>query len=119
MATIVVNATLTATHLGLSLRVSDQVTQAVERKWSYTQAIGTSEEAITIPGDIATLGYASFTNMDATNYVTIGPDSGGAMVAAMRLKAGESAVLRLSPGASYRAQANTAAVNLDINVFND
>lgn len=119
MATIALNSTLTATHLNMNLRASLQVTQSIERKWSYTQAVGTSEEVITIPGDIATLGVAWFTNMDDTNYVDVGPEVGGALEEAFRLKAGESFPIRLVPGTTYRAKANTSAVDLDITVFSD
>ena len=119
MATIVVNSTVTAQHLNRTTRASMQVTQAVSRSWSYTQVIGTSEEAISIGGDISTLGLATFTNMDSANYVVVGPDSGGSMVGAIRLKAGESFTVRLNPGTSYRAQANGSPVDLDITVYND
>lgn len=119
MATIALNSVLTATHLNRTFRASVQITQSVERAWSYTQAIGTSEEVITIPGDITTLGIAWFTNKDATNYVDVGPEVTGALEEAFRLKAGESFPIRLVPGLTYRAKANTSPVDLDITVFAD
>jgi hypothetical protein len=71
-------------------------------------SVGTSEEDIAF-GDVSTRGFAILQNLDDTNYVTWGPVSGGSMVAAGRLKPGETAILRLDPAASYKWQANTAA----------
>ncbi len=76
-------------------------------------SIGTSEEVVAFT-DIGTLGYCYIKNLDTTNYVTFGPESGAAMVAVGRLKAGESCVLRLEPGITFRMKANTAAVKVQI-----
>lgn len=81
-------------------------------------SVGTSEEALTF-GDISTLGYVALRNLDTTNYVDIGPESGGAMVAMIRLKAGNVAIMRLKPGITVRAQANTAAVKLQVWALED
>lgn len=84
-----------------------------------TVNVGTSEEAISL-GDITTNGWALIKNLDSTNYVTWGPESGGAMVALGRLEAGEVALLRLTPSAlTLRMQANTAACDVLIQVFED
>lgn len=80
--------------------------------------IGTSEEAISF-GDVSTPGWAFIRNIDATNYVDIGPDSGGSMVAACRLKPGEGFAIRLHPSSTWRGQANTAAVDLVFAVLED
>lgn len=80
--------------------------------------VGTSEEVISA-GDVATLGYVAFQNLDSTNYVDIGPESGGAMVPLIRLEAGDAAILRLKPGITIRAQANTASVKLEMLLLND
>lgn len=81
-------------------------------------SVGTSEEALTF-GDISTLGYMALRNLDTTNYVDIGPESGGAMVPMVRLKAGNVAIMRLKPGITVRAQANTAAVKLQVWALED
>lgn len=81
-------------------------------------SIGTSEETISA-GDVATLGYVAFKNLDATNYVDIGPDSGGSMVGMVRLEAGDVGIFRLKPGITLKAQANTAAVKLQMLLLND
>jgi hypothetical protein len=84
------------------------------------QSIGfAADEAITVIGDLSTLGVAAFQNLDATNYVEIGPDSGGALVGFIRLEPGEFATMRLKPGITIRAQANTAAVKLRVWILND
>ena len=88
------------------------VNQAVARGGNPgTVSVGTAEQVLTF-GDLTTPGYCLMQNLDATNYVAVGPTSSGAMVAALRLLAGEYALLRLAPAAVYRAKAHTAAVNL-------
>lgn len=84
-----------------------RLTQTGQGAHGPVVGVGTSEEVIDL-GDVATPGFCVLQNLDDTNYVTWGPESGGAMVAAGRIKAGETAVLRLDPSATYRWQANTA-----------
>lgn len=85
--------------------------QSTLGSYSSTVNVGTSEEVIAT-GDIGTFGYAFFRNTDAANYVDVGPESGGAMVGFLRIKAGQVAGMPLKPGITIRAQANTAAVKL-------
>jgi hypothetical protein len=68
---------------------------------------------------LTTPGWAYFKNLDDTNYVQHGPESGGAMVAYGRLEAGEPAGLRLDPGVTVRMLANTAACLVQILVLED
>lgn len=98
---------------------TDRIDQSAIGMEAGVQTIGTSEEVVTVTSDVATLGVAAFQNLDATNYVEIGPESGGAMVGFIRLEAGESATMRLKPGITIRAQANTAAVKLKKWILND
>lgn len=81
------------------------------------QTIGTTEELLAV-GDVATKGYARFMNIDATNYVEIGSYVAATFYPLIKLKAGETAVCRLSAVTVY-ARANTAAVNLDYMIFSD
>lgn len=81
-------------------------------------AIGTTEEVVAL-GDITTIGWAYIQNIDATNYVQWGPESGGAMVVAGRLEAGEGIVVRLEPSTTYRMKADTAACDVILQVFED
>lgn len=91
------------------------------RKADAVQNIGTTAEALSIHADLTTLGWAHFTNHDTTNYVEIGRDVTGTFYPLVRLNAGESAMFRLSQGiaASLFARANTAAVDLEMNILND
>lgn len=79
------------------------------------QTIGTTEEAVAV-GDVGTLGFARFMNIDATNYVEIGSFVAATFYPLIKLKPGESCVCRLSAVTVY-ARANTAAVRLDYMIF--
>ena len=71
-------------------------------------------------GDVpaGSLGWAFFTNHDATNYVEV--SSGTGLQAFLRLEANESAgPFRLAPAAVLYATANTAAVSLEYLVIED
>ena len=79
--------------------------------------IGTSEESVSL-SELGTEGFAWFQNLDDTNYVQWGPDSGGSMVAVGRMKAGEVAgPFRLEPGLTLKMKANTAACKVLAYVF--
>jgi len=102
-----------------------QVSQAPVRK-TFTQtgvgqfdvkpSIGTSEESITFT-DIATNGWAMFTNMDATNYVEWGFSTG---VYGGKMKAQESAgPFRVNPGATIYLKANTGACRVRVVMYED
>ena len=80
--------------------------------------VGTSEEVISF-AELTTLGVVQITNLDGTNFVDFGPESGGAMVAAVRIKAGEVWQFRLVPGVTYRAKADTLACNVLFMGFNN
>lgn len=96
------------------------IDQSVARMYSNTQVIGfAAEEVIAVGSDISTLGICTLKNLDSANYVDWGPESGGSMVVAGTLKAGEEFTFRLKPGVTYRAQANTAAVTLSVDILND
>lgn len=96
---------------------SDTVTATGSALCGGVQTIGTTEEALAV-GDVATLGYARFMNIDATNFVTIGNYTGGTYYPVLKLKAGEAAVCRLAAATIY-AKADTAAVRLDYMIFED
>ena len=90
-----------------------------QRGHATVQDIGTSAEAVGT-GDVASLGWAWFRNLDTTNYVEIGPDSAGSLVPFLKLKAGEvSGPIRLKPGITIKAQANTATVKLQMCILDD
>lgn len=75
----------------------------------HIQSIGTSEEALDI-GDLGTLGWAYFHNLDATNFVSIRSGTGAANF--LKLLPGERAgPMRLAASAPY-AIADTGACEL-------
>jgi len=81
-------------------------------------SVGTSEEVIS-PGDVSTEGWCFMRNLDSTNYVQWGPESGGSMVTVGRIEAGEVACFRMEPGITFRAKANTATVLLEFWLIED
>lgn len=94
------------------------VAQANIGKGGSVQIIGTAEEVVNF-GDIVTEGYIYLKNVDATNYVTWGPEDTGALVVIGKLKPGEFAWFRVAPGVVMRAQADTADVKLDVRLYED
>lgn len=92
------------------------VTQATQGFHGPMVSVGTSEEDFD-DGDVATLGWIYLKNLDSANYVQWGPKSAGAMVAIGRLKAGEWAFFRLEPGVTLRWVANTAAVKVQVKLY--
>lgn len=75
-----------------------------------TQTIGTSEEVLAIPTDLAAVGYVFIHNLDSTNYVQIGPASGRTD---FRLLAGEANMFRLDTGTTIYVKANTAECDVE------
>ena len=65
----------------------------------------------------ATMGYAFFRNIDATNYIEIGVQVGGTFYALVKLKAGEVALLRMNQTNPPYALANTATVVLQFTIL--
>jgi hypothetical protein len=83
---------------------------------SYIQNIGTSDETLDL-GDISTIGFVCLRNMDVTNYVEIGHTSG---TYALKLKAGEFCLFRAGAAmTAIHAKANTAAINLEVQLLPD
>lgn len=98
------------------------VDQAAGGRAGNVQSIGTTEEAIDGLANLTAYGYAVLRNLDATNYIDFGPEddtSAGAMIPLGRLKAGEFACLRLTPGVALMARASAAACLLDVTVLED
>lgn len=81
-------------------------------------SVPTSEEVVDT-GDVSTEGLLYLQNLDATNYINYGPESGGAMVSIAKLEPGEFAFLRLDSTATLRWQANTAAVKVKMLLLED
>lgn len=99
------------------------VDQAAIGMGGGVQIVGYAADEVISTGDVSTLGWAIFQNLDDTNYVEIGPQYMNGTIAMMagfiRLEAGEFALLRLKPGITIRGQANTADVKLLVKVYED
>jgi len=74
---------------------------------SSTQEIGTTAEVVDLTGVTGTPGQMAIKNLDATNYVEIGGDS-GLTVFKIKLRPGKSCLIEPTSGTIY-AKANTAA----------
>lgn len=106
-------------YLSSNLVRSATITQAVAKGPSPGCVnVGTSEEVISF-AELTTLGVIQIINLDTTNFVQFGPESGGAMIPAIRLMPGEPNQFRLEPGVTYRAKADTAACNVQFMGFNN
>ena len=81
------------------------------------QAVGFAAAEALIKGDITTVGYCWFKNLDATNFVEVGYDDTG-FKNVIKLKAGEEAVVRLGQN-TPQAQADTAGVKLEYIMVED
>lgn len=93
-----------------------KVTQAAQQYHAFLWNIGTTEESQASFGDIATLGWTYILNTDNTNFVKIGKATTSYF---MRLKAKEGAWVRLEPGITLYAIADTAACKVLFKFYND
>lgn len=71
-------------------------------------SVGTSDESLAL-GDISTIGWVYFKNLDPTNYISVGSDG---TLYPIKLKAGEFALMRWN-AAAIHAKANTGACNFE------
>jgi len=81
------------------------------------QNIGTTEENL-IVNDVSTNGYCIVKNVDATNYVTLGKTISAVYQPFLKIKPGESQLIRFDSG-TIQAKANTAAINLEYWLISD
>jgi hypothetical protein len=95
-----------------------QIDQTTQGSSAGVQTIGAGEEAIVFGGDITSEGYLYLHNLDETNFITYGPDDTG-MTAFGKLKPGEFACLRMLPGVTIIAEADTAACKLKFLLLDD
>ena len=85
----------------------DQTTQGSN---SGVLSIGTTAETVAFT-DITSEGLFLVQNLDASNFILLGPDSTG-MVDFLKIKPGEFQFLRLKPAVTVKAKADTAACKL-------
>lgn len=74
---------------------------------------------ITLTPGVSTLGICEITNNDDTNFVKVGPVSGGTQYDFMKLKPGESYPIRLMPGITIGVKADTASCKVTFKIFED
>jgi hypothetical protein len=98
---------------------TQNIDQAVPGVSDQTQTIPTSQTALNVSTEIATLGVALIKNLDETNYIQIGLVVSATFYPFARIKPTEAYPLRLEPGVTYYAKAHTASVKLRFAVLND
>jgi hypothetical protein len=88
------------------------VTVAGSKTISNVQNIGTGDETLDL-GDVGTIGYAIFNNLDDTNYIDIGADGSSYPI---RVQPGKQAGPIPWNGAAIHAKANTGACDLQYDI---
>ena len=119
---ITIQANLSCTNGGFSFATREgsvRVDQTVNGGGGPGVVTITTSDTAPSLGTFTAKGYCFIKNLDATNYVEFGPESGGAIVKMMKLEAGEYALFRFAAGTTLRAQANTASVKCYIAVLED
>lgn len=97
-----------------------QVDQTGTGVFADSVNVGTSEEDISFSSDLGTEGWIYLENLDSTNYVTWGASATTPTLASIgRLEAGEYAWFRMEPSTTLRMQANTAAVDVYYQIYED
>lgn len=81
--------------------------------------IVTTSEGDLSAGDITTNGLLILKNIDSTNFITYGPKVTGSMQLMGKLKAGETAILRVAPTVVVRMIADTASCKVNYIFLND
>lgn len=96
-----------------------QLTQTGKGVYQATISAATSEAALSFSG-ITTAGFVLLRNLDSTNFVEWGPESGGAMIKVGKLKASDPpALFRLAGSTTLRVKADTAACKLLVMVIEE
>jgi hypothetical protein len=109
---IIANASLLVSKGGASIQSSGQkiADMAGGEMITNVQIVGTTAEQLVV-GDITTPGYCFLKNLDNTNYVDVGLDSGVSTQVFARLMPGDIALFPAKTQVMY-AKANAAPVNL-------
>lgn len=98
----------------------NKVTMSGTHVHRTVQDIGTTYELIVIPAEVATLGWARFTNCDATNYVELGVEVSSAFYGFVKLRPGRTCLVPLAMGrTALFGRANTGGVKLDIEIVEE
>ncbi len=97
-------------NLQASQNTQKQADQATPGVIQRKQTISTGGSTLTLTG-VTTPRAILIENLDATNYVDIGPDSSG-LVGLIRLEAGECCMFPIKPSVVIKAIANTGNVDI-------
>lgn len=93
--------------------ISDTVDMSGANMATFTQAIGTSNEAVGFPADVSGVLHVVVTNLDATNYVELFYDNANTYLMS-KLLAGESCAFRRVASTALFARANTASCQVQV-----
>lgn len=85
--------------------------QATDGKYEETLTRTTSDVVLSF-GNLTEPNLVWFKNMDTTNFIDIGPTAAGVIVPSLRLAPGAERWMTLTPGQTWRTQADTASVRL-------
>ena len=110
---ITISGSLSASKGGVSISTST-ITKRQDMAGAdmalFTQVVGTDEEVLAIPADIAAIGQLLVANLDATNYCWLYFDTGAV---AKRLKIEPGGFLIIQPEATtIYVKANAAPVSI-------
>lgn len=92
--------------------------QTTARAYEDTQNIATTAggEVLAV-GSISTVGWCMFRNLDATNFVKVGPEATGAIVDLIKILPGETAGPIKMATNTIRAIADTGACDLWYRIY--
>lgn len=108
---IQLSQTLRYTKSGVSASHASSFTvdQSGDKYQAGVQIVGTTEESLD-KGDIGTIGYIAFKNLDTTNYFQIGITTG---VYSLKCLAGKGGVIPWNSSTAPLVKANTSSVEVD------
>src|SRR5438067_1082817 len=100
---------LSKTGVSASLASSFTADQLGDKYQAGVQIVGTAEESLD-KGDIGTIGYIAFKNLDATNYVHMGITTGGYSIIC---KAGKGGLIPWNNATAPKVKADTASCEVE------
>jgi hypothetical protein len=116
---IIANLTVKATDAAGNIYLNEYVAKtlpilaAAPNVSRYTQLIPTTSGGTALDiGAVSTNGVRWLQNLDAANFIDVGIKQGGVFYPSIRLLAGEAWPIRVTPGITLYALADTASVVL-------
>lgn len=101
--------------------VAQSISQTGQGAYSGIVTVGTATENLKF-GDVSTEGIVWGRNLDATNFVTIGPTTSTGSTSfhpMIDVDAGEPFAFRVNPAAKWKWKADTGAVKMQIHMSED